>query len=92
MKVMMYRTEESVRTVVTKPVRGGSIDALFLDFPVRVKRVPGSEERYMSPATYRGKPYPLARARRKLGGMVRRHGATSKKVRSFLRAMSEEAA
>ena len=61
------------------------LSLVFMDKGVRVKRVHLREERYMKPLTYKGKPYPILRAKRH----YERHGRMCGITMSAKRALGE---
>lgn len=58
--------------------------------PVRVVRIDKGEQRELTPLTFKGKPYPLARAVRRFSTAGRAFGMT-KSARIILKALREQA-
>ncbi len=90
MKVIRYHSDHGARTGILISTGRKFHKVLLVDNPVRVTKVPLSEERHFTDLEYRqvGRPYPVARAKRILRDAVRRwHGSlreVSKEVREVL--------
>ena len=59
------------------------------DGGLRVWKVPVSDERYMTPLLFRGKPYPMTRALKTFRSLAATHGC-SKAAKKFLKEARNE--
>lgn len=72
MKPIIYRTNDGARTALLIKEGRKFHYIMPMDLPIRVRKVPRSEERYFSDVTKNGNPYPLARALRLFRDAARR--------------------
>jgi len=88
MRVIRYKTDQGQRTAIHIGTGNKYHQLLVMDTSIRLQHVPIFEERYFTDLMYKGKPYPVARAKRIFKRAVKRlHGNmknVSKPVREAL--------
>ena len=91
MQVIQYHTNEGFRTGLLVSTGRKFHKVILMDNPIRIRKVPTSEDRHIKPLAYKtmGQPYPVPRCKRHLRDAARRwHGGlrhVSKEVREALR-------
>lgn len=86
MRAVNYHTSERIQTaIVTNYGRKYLTVVMIDDVGLMSKKVPLSEERYMTPLKYKGKDYPLQRA-------VRKYKKVGKRGVAQLKALGRKAA
>lgn len=84
MEVLLYKAPQQIGTkAVLVEEKRTKLHVLTMDGKLHPRPVAKSERRFMAPATYRNKPYPLARAKRIFKRYGKAHGMT-KTARRFL--------
>ena len=86
-KVVTWRSNEGVRSALLVNEGRKFISLIPVDLPVRIKKVPLTETKYMRDSEYKGKLYPLKRAVRILKRMGKEGGIT----KSASKALKEAA-
>lgn len=89
MKAIKYRTNEGERTGLLVSTGRKFHNVILMDNPIRMHKVPLSEERKFTNLLYKHQPYPLKRAKRIFRkAVVQYHGNlrnVSKQVQEALR-------
>lgn len=83
-----YRTDEGVKVAFIKTGAPKWMPVLVMDGPLRVRKVPTEEQRYMTDLTKKGKPYPVKTAVRLFRRFGKAHGI-SKGAKQFLKEASQ---
>lgn len=81
MKVMRYRSESGVKTALLVKEGRKYLQILLLDYPMRIRRVPHIEARYMTEMDY-----PVNRAKRMYRDFARAHYEGLRNVPKSVRA------
>lgn len=90
MRPIKYRTDAGTRTALLVAEGRKFHRIMVMDLPIKIRKIPRTEERYFQELEYKGQPYPLKRAlrlfrdaaRRSYGGNLKN---APKSVREVLR-------
>ena len=82
-----YRTSHGTRTALVDAKRAWC-HVLMMDGPLTLKRVPITDQQFMTPLEHMGRPYPISRAIRVFRNYGRAHGI-SRSARLFLTEASQ---
>lgn len=88
-QVVRLRSETGVSNLLVFKEGRVFVHAVTIDKSVKVVALPKVEQRYMRPLELRGKPYPVARACRRLLAAGKSLGIT-KQARTVLNAIKEK--
>ncbi len=85
MEVIRYNLNEQGNTTALCAKTGHKYTYLLpVGFPLRVVKVPNTEQQYFKQVLYKGEPYPVKRAVKHLRRMAKGHDV-SKQVKEFLK-------
>jgi len=85
-ELVRYHTNNGVRAAIVQKGRKW-IKVVEIDSPIHTRKVPLSDERYMTPLQRKGQDYPLVRARNKFLKAGRTLGITQG-ARSIINALA----
>lgn len=91
MQVIQYHTNEGYRTGLLVSTGRKFHKVILMDNPIRIRKVPLSEERHFTPLEFKvvGRPYPVPRCKRHLRDAVRNwHGGMRNVSREVREALS----
>lgn len=85
-RTVLWRSPDGAKpALLLTPERSGTLLRLLaMDYPLRVKLLPRTEERYMTSLTFRGETYPLPRMVRRLRKFAKKAGVGNRATKTFL--------
>lgn len=90
MKVIRYDTGEGSRVGILVDTKAKYHYVLLIDNPLRVRKIIKSEDRYFYDVEYKGKPYPVSRAKSHIKRMIKSWHGGMRHVSKDVKAIFNE--